>query len=134
MQNWELNTEQIMFGRNFFVGVVERYAESMVVIEFLLSNKGIDFKGDVKSKANPMPIAKVSPDVEIPRDYVNLDEILYQRCSSMLDAYAQIIPNFSVRLQEIQNRIQNQSDLNKYRYLLDRENHLVVDQLLISSN
>jgi hypothetical protein len=131
-KGWELRTDQTMFGRNFFVGVVERYAESMVVIEFLLSKKGFDFRGDVNARENSMPIAKVAPDVEIPNDYINIDAILYQRCSSLLDAYTQIIPNFPERLLEIQNRIPNQSG-NEHRHLLDKENHLVVDQLLINS-
>jgi len=134
LKGWELHYDQIMFGRNFFVGVVERYAESMVVIEFLLSDKGFNFKGDVNSRENTMPIAKVAPDVEIPKDYINIDEILYQRCSSILDSYTLIIPNFAERLLEIQNRIQNHTELDKYRHLLDKENHLVVDQLLINSN
>ena len=119
-----------MFGRNFFVGVVERYAESMVVIEFLLSNKGFDFRGDASLKENTMPTVEVPPDVEIPKDYINIDEILYQRCSSMLDTYTLMIPNFADRLHEIENRIQNQTDLDKYRLSLKRENHVVVDQLM----
>jgi len=130
-KNWELSTHEITFGGRFFIGVVERYTESMVVIEYLLSNAGISFKGDVSSKENMLSIAKIEPDVSIPSDFVDFDKILYERCNSVLDAYRQIIPDFAIRLAEIQNRVNNRSDQEKYRHLLDRENHLIVDQVLV---
>jgi hypothetical protein len=81
---------------NLFLGVVERYDESMTVLEQLLRQKSINIDLSYSAPLNQLRRAEVemTPDVATPADFVNVDEVLYLLANKRLDLHISLYPNF----------------------------------------
>jgi hypothetical protein len=109
-RGWQLRPELIDLARkDLFVGVVERFDESMVVLESRLRGMGIDFDGSYSDRLNAHSGKTTDTPDPIPLDVVELDETLHARVSEHLDACIRTIPDFDARLGEFHARCREQS-------------------------
>jgi len=111
LRGWAARPELINLERaDLFVGLVERYDESMVALEYVLEKRGVSFD---LSYAKRMNTTSAHPDIEhlaeaIPPqlllDATELDERLYRRAARRLDARIKVIAHFDERLQGFRRR------------------------------
>lgn len=119
---WGQHFHRLQFGHGYFLGTVDRYSESLVIIKHLLNQRGIEFRAFVAMEnSGTTRKTEVSPDVPIPDDYVNVDNLLYRRCNELIDAFKQIIPSFDTKLNEIENA---DRPVNQFRSLVSPESFL----------
>jgi hypothetical protein len=119
---WGQHLHHLQLGHGYFLGTVDRYSESLVIIKHLLNQRGIEFRAFVAMEnSGTTRSTEMSPDVPIPDDYVNVDNLLYRRCNKLIDSFKQIIPSFDTKLNEIENADQ---PVNQFRSLVDPESFL----------
>jgi hypothetical protein len=107
---WQLRPELIDLDReDLFVGVVEHFDESVVVLEMLLAERGVPFDGSYSAALN---VQSGSDDIlkGVPVDVVELDEILHERALLHLVSSIQQIDDFPERLAEFRQRCLARSD------------------------
>lgn len=93
-RGWQLRPELIDLARpDLFVGVVERFDESLVLLERRLTSLGLPFRGEYASALN---VEADEPDrlEGIPLELVEVDEVLHMRANAQLDKEIQGIPDF----------------------------------------
>jgi len=104
--------------------LVERYDESMTVLEDLLSRRSVSIDLSYPSKLNTSEKSsnlKV-PDVRIPNDFIDLDSELYKFANFCLDLHISLIPNFHKRLNSFKNRCaQKQETLYEFEARITNE-------------
>lgn len=87
-QGWEARPELISFSRpDFFVGVVERIEESLLVLERRLNALGVAFDAAYPQAENVAPRQPRLQDAlrgQVFSDMVELDEVLYARAETAL--------------------------------------------------
>ena len=92
---------------NVFLGVVERYDESMTVLEKLLGlnllNVDLSYPR-ILNKNNVESKIRMIPDVTVPDDYIQQDEVLYKVANFYLDLQISLIPNFKDLLSDFRAR------------------------------
>lgn len=121
---WGQHFNHMQLGHNYFIGTVDRFAESLVIIQYLLSLRGINFRAFISTEnAAISSDHKTAPDAPIPESYLSVDKLLYRRCNELINTFRDVIPNFETRLKAIQPQIQVES---QFRYLIDQENVLKV--------
>jgi hypothetical protein len=104
-KGWQLRPELIDFSReDLFIGVVERFDESLVLLEARLQEMGIRFDGAYPSALNVEAKHEEEELVGIPVDAVELDEILCQRAATALSAARSATPDFAARLKDFRDR------------------------------
>jgi len=117
VRGWGARPELIDLERpDLFVGLVERYDESMVALEQMLQSLGIRLDlaypramnttrsdQDVESQADALPRKLLLESTE-------LDERLYQRVEARLDEHINSIPQFDKCLQDFHVRCQELSE------------------------
>lgn len=106
---WQLRPELVDLDRpDLFVGVVERFDESMVLLEMILRERGIPFDG---SYAKALNINPRSDEIltGIPLDLIELDEVLHGRALRHLSFLVQQVEDFPQRLVEFRERCVSQS-------------------------
>lgn len=119
---WGQHFKHLQFGHNHFLGTVDRYAESLVIIQYLLSLRGIKFPAFISvENAASASDNKTATDVVIPEEYISVDKLLYRRCNELINAFRDAIPNFETRLEAIEQRVQVES---QFRYLTNQENFI----------
>ena len=91
---------------SLFLGVVERYDESMTILELLLRQRGmeIDLSYPVPLNQKRETSVAMEPDVEIPNEFVNIDTFLFQLANVRLDIYISLFPDFSESLDNFKAR------------------------------
>lgn len=121
---WGQHSDRLQLGHNYFLGTVDRYAESLVIIQHLLDLRGIEFQPFISTEnAAIAGYSKVLPDVPIPDEYLNVDNLLYRRCNQLINAFREVIPDFDIRLEALRQRFQVES---QFRHLVDSENVLQI--------
>jgi hypothetical protein len=97
-KGWQLRPELIDFGRrDVFIGLVERFDESLVVLENRMRALGVGFDASYSSALNVEPRRNEMLE-GIPPDAVKLDEILYARTNVALDSEIAKIGSFPDKL------------------------------------
>ena len=91
---------------NVFLGVVERYDESMTVLEKLLSLNllTVDLSYPRILNKNTEAQFQMKPDATVPDDYIRLDEALHKFANFHLDLQISLIPNFADLLRDFRAR------------------------------
>ena len=89
---------------NLFLGVVERYDETMTILELILRQKSINVDLSYPDALNQQTAERLVADTEIPDDFVNLDRILYLIANQRLDFYASLFANFNSSLELFRER------------------------------
>jgi hypothetical protein len=91
---------------NVFLGVVERYDESMTVLEKLLGLNllNVDLSYPRILNKNVESQIQTVPDVTVPDDYIRKDEALYKAANFYLDLQISLIPNFKDLLSDFRAR------------------------------
>jgi len=121
---WGQHFDHLQLGHNYFLGTVDRYAESLVIIQHLLDLRGIEFHAFVSTENAAIASEdKALPDVPIPEEYVNVDNLLYRRCNELINAFRDVIPDFELRLEALEQRGPVES---RFRHLVDSENFLQI--------
>jgi hypothetical protein len=89
-----------------FLGVVERYEESMVVLEDLLKRNSVIVDLSFPTLLNKANKLKSYTDLEreIPASFVNIDRELLRLANIRLDLYISMIPNFQDLLRNFKAR------------------------------
>jgi hypothetical protein len=115
---------------NLFLGVVDRYDESMTVLEQLLRQKSIniDLSYSIPLNQKRESAVEMTPDVATPADFVNVDEVLYQLANKRLDLYISLYPDFVSLLHNFRARCKL-SLKSKQRLMpqIQNENWLFID-------
>jgi hypothetical protein len=111
LRGWAARPELIDLERaDLFVGLVERYDESVVALEYALEERGVSLDLAYPKRMNT---TSAQPDIEhlaeaIPPqlllDATELDERLYRRAARRLDDRIKVIANFDERLQGFRRR------------------------------
>ena len=91
---------------SLFLGVVERYDESMTILELILRQRSmeIDLSYPVPLNQKRETFFAMEPDVGIPKEFVNIDTYLYQLANVRLDFYISLFPDFSESLDNYKAR------------------------------
>ena len=113
---WGARPELIDLDRpDLFVGIVERYDESMVTLEYILDQKNISidlsyphpkntYRSRSKRRKNETQVEAGTPPKQLRKDATELDESLYRRAEERLNRYIDTIPDFEQRLRAFQER------------------------------
>ena len=113
---WGARPELIDLDRpDLFVGIVERYDESMVTLEYILDQKNISidlsyphpkntYRSRSKRRKNETQVEAGNPPNQLAKDATELDESLYRRAEERLNRYIDTIPDFEQRLRAFQER------------------------------
>lgn len=103
---WNQSFELFRHRPNVFIGVVERYDESMTVLEKLLSLNllTVDLSYPRVLNKNTEAQFQMEPDVTVPDDYIQLDEALHKVANFHLDLQISLIPNFADLLRDFRAR------------------------------
>jgi hypothetical protein len=101
-----LSNSKFKHRSNLFLGIVERYDESMTVLEFLLKQNGIDLDLSYPDalNANEQSRAIKVNELAIPNDFIDLDHELYKIANERLNYYISIVPNFGMYLTQFRKR------------------------------
>ncbi len=119
---WGQHCDHLQLGHHYFLGTVDRYAESLVIIQYLLSLRGIEFQPFVSTEnAAIADENKALPDVPIPEEYIHLDNLLYRRCDELITTFREVVPHFETRLEAMTRSAQVET---RFRHLVDSENFL----------
>ncbi len=110
--NTELFVEESEMARifphrpNVFLGVVERYEESMVVLEDLLKKKSlrIDLSYPAALNKSEQLMSESGNAEEVPEEFENLDRKLLQLANIRLDLQISLTPNFQDLLSDFRAR------------------------------
>jgi len=91
---------------SLFLGVVERYDESMTILELILRQRAmeIDLSYPVPLNQKRETSVAMEPDVGIPNEFVNIDTFLFQLANVRLDFYISLFPDFSESLDNFKAR------------------------------
>ena len=91
---------------SLFLGVVERYDESMTILELILRQRAmeIDLSYPVPLNQKRGTSVAMEPDVGIPNEFVNIDTFLFQLANVRLDFYISLFPDFSESLDNYKAR------------------------------
>lgn len=91
---------------NVFLGVVERYDESMTALEFVLQQMRIEIDLSYPTAINVAngDNKKLILDVQIPENFVNLDRKLHEVANDRLDYTISLISDFKDRLHDFRTR------------------------------
>ena len=82
---WQLRPELIDLDRqDFLVGTVERFDETMVLLERRLRGHGVPFDASYPTAKNTTPPVRDAHRNAVPVDMVELDEVLHQRVDLQL--------------------------------------------------
>ena len=103
----EIGNQSFEFFRhqlNVFLGVVDRYDETMTVLEKLLSLNLLNVDLSYPRVINKNEESQLTPDVTVPDDYIRQDEALYRAANFYLDLQISLIPNFKDLLGEFRAR------------------------------
>jgi hypothetical protein len=115
--------------QNVFIGVVERYDESMTVLEKLLSLNlvNIDLSYPRKLNQSTKSQTHLIPDVEAPDEYIQQDKELYEFANFNLDLEISLIPNFADLLRDFKARCKlNKLSPDDFNAPISNENwHLI---------
>ena len=108
-----------------FLGVVERYDESMVVLEDLLKRNSVIVDLSFPALINKAEKLKSDTDLEreIPADFVNIDRELLRLANIRLDLQISLIPNFQDLLRNF-----------KARCKLSKENSKLFEARVVTDN
>jgi hypothetical protein len=120
---WGQNSDRLRIGYNFFLGTVDRYDESLVIIQYLMELRNIAFA--VHSKAeNVSQIRESETDAvpEVPEEYIHLDKLLFRRCNQIIDSFREMIPSFENRLMAVQSQKVPTGSDDSFRHLTEPEN------------
>lgn len=121
---WGQHFNYMQLGHNYFLGTVDRYAGSLVIIQYLLSLRGINFRTFISTEnAASSRDNRTAPDALIPEAYLNVDKLLYRRCNELINAFREVIPDFEPRLKALEQRGPVES---QFRHLVDSENFLQI--------
>ena len=101
-----LSNSKFKHRSNLFLGIVERYDESMTVLEFLLKQNGIDLDLSYPDalNANKHSHENKVKELTIPNDFIDLDQELYKIVNERLNYYISIVPNFGMRITQFRKR------------------------------
>ena len=114
---------------NVFLGVVERYDESMTVLEELLSLNLLTFDLSYPRILNKYIESQFQmiPDVTVHDDYIRQDELLHKAANFYLDLQISLIPNFADLLSDFRARCeQHQTKPNDFNLEISNESwHLI---------
>jgi hypothetical protein len=110
---------------NLFIGLVERYEESMTLLELILRQKSIAI-----DLSFPMVLNKYEkhdsesvPDCEVPNPLVVHDNALYDLANSRLDFYISMFPEFERNLRNYKARCRSFTDnLEEYKSRIYNDN------------
>ena len=126
-QGWELRPDLIAWTRNdMLVGVVERFDESLVVLEWQLERLGIEFDAAYAEPLNANPITDHSLSA-VPRQVVELDETLYTLANRELDRRISCIPDFVDRLRNFYCRCDHERAHGMSMSIVAPKEWIVVD-------
>jgi hypothetical protein len=115
---WEIDIDlDFLFGDNFFLGVVEKFDESMVLLEEKLKKRNINIDLSYPSKANTTKNVLKNSN---PRDLSKLaypcidsDLWLYKKASENLDSEIEQMNSFDLKLKDYQKRCSESHYLDK---------------------
>ncbi len=115
---WEINLDlEFLFGDSFFAGIVERYDESMVLIEERLKARGIKKDFSYPQKANTTK--NIFPNMKIPNlrkfsfPSTDCDYWLWNLVNKKMDDEIKRIESFEEKLQDFNERCKNSKFLEK---------------------
>lgn len=115
---------------NLFLGIVERYDESMTVLEFLLKQNGIDLDLSYPDalNANKHSYANKEKEHTIPNDFIDRDQALYKIANERLKYYISFVPNFEMRLTKFRKRCKEfQSTRHEFAKKISNERWHILD-------
>jgi len=115
---------------NLFLGVVERYDESMTMLELLLRQRSIevDLSYPVPLNQKRESSDELEPDVGIPKDFVNIDAFLFQLANLRLDYYISLFSDFPTSLDNFKARCRQFNEPPElFSSRIRNENWLYVD-------
>ena len=106
---WEMLPDLIDLERDdLFIGVVERFDESMILLEHRLAAMGIDFDGSYGARQNTAKGEVVPLGAERSTGLTEIDEVMYRRVAAALEArweaFAQEHP---LAMDDFQRRCEN---------------------------
>lgn len=113
-RGWGARPELIDLERpDLFVGLVERYDESVVALEYALEQQGVSFDlaypqamNTTRSQPELENVAEQLPP-QLLLEATELDERLYRRAAARLDARINTIAGFDARLQDFRQRCES---------------------------
>lgn len=114
---------------NMFIGLVERYEESMTLLELILRQKSIAI-----DLSYPMMLNKFEnhgsesvPDCEVPNSLVKHDNALYNLANNRLDFYKSMFPEFERSLRNYEARCRSfKENLEVYKSRIYNENWIYI--------
>jgi|GEM_PF-4910896 len=115
---------------NLFLGVVERYDESMTILELILRQRSIeiDLSYPVPLNQKNQSSEELEPDVGVPKDFVNIDTFLFQLANVRLDSHISLFPNFSISLDNFKARCRQFNEPPElFSSRIQNENWLFID-------
>ena len=106
-QGWQLRPELIRLNRDdLFVGLVERFDESLVLLERKLTGLGIEFDASYPSPQNRGTPRSENRAPRVPKDMTELDDVLYDRVAQQLELDLQEA-HFPAALWDFQRRCES---------------------------
>ena len=114
-KGWDLDPWSIDLNNpNLFVGTVELFNESLVLLEKWLQSHSVNFDASYKSAVNIggndiKNRNEINPDLIYP-DMIEVDQLLWQRASNHLQQQITLDPAFNKKLEDFKMRSQKQAD------------------------
>jgi hypothetical protein len=103
-EGWQLRPELIRLNRSdLFVGLVEKFDESLVILERKLSTLGITFDASYPNPKNRGVIASERRPPRVPKDMTELDDVLHERVWQSLEPEIQSA-DFPSAVEDFQRR------------------------------
>jgi hypothetical protein len=115
---------------NLFLGVVERYDESMTILELILRQRAmeIDLSYPVPLNQKRETSVAMEPDVGIPNEFVSIDTFLFQLANVRLDFYISLFPDFSESLDNFKARCRHSNEPSElFSSRIQNENWLHIE-------